>query len=128
MTPSKILIFLALADALTADKTRYQCPVDEEGGEYQLVNATWVSDTTVNTSGTDYRTINVKNGATTLGTITTNGSTWTAGTPVDISLSGGKSKEFTANTDVVTIESTHTGSTGAVADGRLVLEFEKIPA
>lgn len=98
-------------------------------GEWKVIGADWVPATAVATDGSDYRTLSLKNGSTVLGSLTTNstgGAAWTAGTPAPFTLSGGTSLEFTARTDVLTFNATKTGGTGKVADGTLVLFWDRI--
>jgi hypothetical protein len=127
MTPLFIFLTLALSDALTVDKDRYTAIPDD--GTYYLEEAHLVPDTSVGTSAGDYRTLTISDGSNTLGTLTTNssgGAAWVAGTPAAFTLSGGKNREFTGKTESLKVASAHTGSTGAVVDGRIVLKFSKL--
>lgn len=119
------LVSLALLDAAGDDKSRYACPVHPDGGEWKLVKAVYVPNVSVAIDATDFRTISLENGATTLGSIVTSATALTAGTPVEFTLTGGLALEFTANTDTVLVDSAQDGA-GAVADGVVILSFERI--
>jgi hypothetical protein len=112
----------------TTDDQRYAVVPWE--GEWLLENALYVPATSVTQDDTDYRTFTVKQGSTSLGTFhtkATGGFALTAGTPKAISLSGGgKNLEFTGLTDGITVDSTHSGSSGKVGDGAFVLAFRRI--
>lgn len=99
-------------------------------GAWELTSCAIVPLTTTAVHAANYVTCSIKNGGTTLGSTTTNssgGSALTAGTPQSPALSGGTSLEFTAGTDVVTIDIAHTGS-GAAFDCLIECFFQKIRA
>lgn len=119
------IITLVLLDAAGDDKSRYVCPVHPDGGEWKLVKAVYVPNVSVAIDATNYRTISLENGSDTLGSIVTNATALTAGTPVEFTLTGGLALEFTANADTVLVDSAADAS-GAVADGQVILSFERI--
>lgn len=124
-----ILVSCQLADATGASKT-YDIALPS-GSEWRLESATWIpdSDGAVSVAGTDYRTIAVKQGSTSLASITTNtgGTAFVANTANALTVSGGTSREFTGGTDTVKIDSAATGS-GKVAKGVVVLTLKQMQA
>ncbi|MEO1715763.1 MAG: hypothetical protein AAFR76_01515 [Planctomycetota bacterium] len=124
-----IPVTLTINDAQGVDEDRYITPCHPDGGEWKLVKAVLVPNTTTAVNGTNYRTVTLKNGSAILGSLTTNssgGAAFTAATPSAFALSGGADLEFAANEDPLHIESTHTGGTGAAVTGVVQLSFERL--
>ena len=122
----KQLIHHSIDVSESASADSYTCPAHPDAGEAKLVKAVWVPDITLATPARNYWTIAPKNGATTLGSVTTNstgGTAWAAGTPEDITLSGGSALEFTRNTDALHIDVDEAGA-ATDARGRLELVWE----
>ncbi len=127
----KQLMYLSVGvnDAGGTSEDRYATPTHPDGGEWQLVKATWTPRTTLAVHASNYATLALKNGATTLGSLTTNssgGTAFTANTPQAFTLTGGTALEFTANTDPVEVDDTHAGTPGAAVQGEVALVFERI--
>lgn len=122
-------VYCQLADAASANKT-YDVALPS-GSEWRLESATYIpdSDGAVAVAGTDYRTISVKQGSTSLASINTNtgGTAFVANSANALTVSGGTSREFTGGTDTVKIDSAATGS-GKVAKGVVVLTFKQMQA
>lgn len=115
-----------LNDAATTDEDRYLTPCHPDGGEWRLVSAILDIDTAATAEDGEQRTVTLKNGATSLGSLDTFDTAWVEGTAQAFALSGGLAREFTANVDALTVVSDHTGSTGRVAVGRVGLTFERV--
>ena len=123
-----IALTYGAAQAAGTDKTAY-LDIPAADGEYVLVGASFVpdGDGAVTTSDTNYVTLSIKVGTTTLGTFNTKvtgGAAMVAGTRRAFTLSGGASLEFTASSDVVSIVQANSG-TGAVVKGSYTLLFAK---
>lgn len=114
-------------EAANTDEVWYAGPTGS--GEWLLDVVQFLPYTTTAADGTDYITVAVKNGSTTLGSFNTNsggtGAALTAGAVTGVTLSGGKSLEFTGGTDVVTVASTNAGC-GKAIEGKLQFRFKKL--
>lgn len=125
------LLTMAFVVSLAANtnKTLYAATPGLSGEKYVLENLIFVpdSDGAVSIDGTNYITVTVKNGSTSLGsfTTTTGGTALVAGTAVVFSLSGA-ALQFSAG-DIVTLDSVKTG-TGAVLKGTFTGTFRQIHA
>lgn len=120
-----IPITLLLADAASGAKT-YDFALPP--GKWRVKLAYFVPDNNgaVATDASNYRTITVKNGSTTLATATTNstgGAAFVANTATTMTVSGGASREFTGGTDTLKVDSAYAG-TGAVAKGIVCVMIE----
>lgn len=97
-------------------------------GKWKLTKASFTSWTARTANDTNYTTIAVKNGATTLASeATTTGDTGnlTAGGVLDLVITGtGTSLEFDGG-DVISVTKTDAGS-GLALDGEFLLEFEAL--
>lgn len=99
-------------------------------GTWKLEAAYFAPDTTTGTDATNYTTLTIYDagGSTSVGALTTNssgGAALTAGTPSAFTLSG--DLEFAGGTEAVKLVKTD-ASSGAAAEGRLVLGFSKFRA
>jgi len=94
-------------------------------GEWKIEKAYFVPDADTPANGTDYTTLALDVGGTTIGSVDTSATGMTKGTPREISLSGGAALELTGGTDVVKITKTESGL-GAAVQGRLVLGIERL--
>lgn len=103
---------------------RYVLPPGLEG-EWYLESAVHTPATTQAANGTNYTTWAIKNGATSLGTLSSAVTAFTAATPRAFTLSGGKSREFTALTDPLTINKAESG-TGGIGDGSFLLCWRRL--
>lgn len=118
-----LAIDIATVGAGTAEQ-RY-CVPPGDTGEWFLRGATFVPATAVSANATNYTTISLKNGSTTLGTISTATTAFVLGTPRPFTLGGGVAREFTGMTDVLTIDKAESG-TGGILDGCIVLLWERV--
>lgn len=127
--PEIIPFCVYIADAATVDENRYYAPPVPSGAVYKLQDASFIPDTAVAQDAAEYRTITLSDGTTTFGTLTTvtvTGVALTEGTPSAFTLSG--ACEIKVGTTVLKIASVHTGSTGKVAQGRLVGTLVRVGA
>lgn len=95
-------------------------------GEW-VPTVTWVPEVSTGADGSNYRTLDVKQGSTAIVTQVTTASTgWTAGTPVALALisTAGLNAEFTGQTDVVKVSMGHAG-TGATARGAIQVVWSR---
>jgi len=104
---------------------RYVTPPADDGGEWKLTYATYTPATTDAADASNYTTIALKNGATTLGSLSNASTAFTAGTPRAFTLTGGTSLEFTAGTDSLDVNKAETG-TGGILDGAINLLWERV--
>jgi len=116
---------LAVATAGTADtRSLAICPA----GTWKIKAAYFSPDTAVTANDTNYATIALKNGATTIAsesTTTTDTGNLTAQTPVALALTGtGKDLEF-AQGEAVTIAVTKAAS-GVAIDGQVCVYLEQL--
>lgn len=128
MTPDLVTQTIDIASiAAGTGEDRYVLPPGLSG-EWYLEAADFLPATTSATHASNYTTLALKNGSTTLGSLTTNssgGAALTAGTASPFTLSGGKSREFTARTDALTVNKTDAAS-GAILDGSLNLIWRRL--
>jgi hypothetical protein len=117
------LLTVQLNEAAAADRDYYVAL--PALGEIKVVSATFVpdSDGAAAIDGTEIRTISVKQGSTTVATVTTltGGSAFVAGTAVALTVTAGVAQDFTGGTDTIKVVSVHGGATGKVAKGVLSL-------
>lgn len=94
-------------------------------GEWYLEAATLLPATTDALDASNYTTIALKNGSTVLGSLSNETVAFTAGTVRAFTLSGGKSREFTALADVLNVNKAETGS-GGILDGSINLIWRRV--
>lgn len=120
---------LDMATAGTAE-TVYQTVPAGAFAKYAVVGATFVPDTNRTADNTDYATVAVKVGSTTLGSFTTqitgNGNL-VAGTPVVFTLSGAEAAPHTAGTSHVNVAVTKAGA-GVAVTGMVTVLLEAVRA
>lgn len=94
-------------------------------GEWRLVAAYWCPDTAITANATNYTTLTVKQGSTTLATRATDvaGGSAVKHTAEALTLSGGAALEF-GQGDVIQVDKDDSG-TGAIVDGAFSFFFEK---
>lgn len=109
--------------AASADDRYFAVPLPR--GEWLLDSAMYVPAAALALDGTDYTTLSVLNGATTLGSIDNSATAFVQGTPVLITLSGGTALEFTAQTDAIELQKAETGS-GSALNGSVTLSFTRL--
>jgi hypothetical protein len=113
------MITQTYATAAGTDKTYY---IDiPYVAEWEIIGASFTpdGDGAVSTHGTDYISLAVKQGSTTIASLTTNssgGAALVAGTPTVMTLSNAPSTEFTGKTDVISLVGTNAGG-GKVLKG-----------
>jgi hypothetical protein len=108
-------------------KTHYLAPPATEG-EWRLKAAGFTPTTTAAADGSNYTTLSLKQGSTSLGSLASSATAFTAGTTRMFTLSGGLSREFTGSDtapDLLSAVKADTG-TGAVLDGVLHLWWERV--
>lgn len=108
--------------AADADETLYV--VQPYAGTWKVRKAYLVPHDTTAANASNYVSVALKNGSTTLGTIDTSSTGNTAGTAREFTLSGGSSLEV-AQGSVFTVAVTHPG-TGAALDAYVAIELEKV--
>lgn len=125
MTPDLALqtVDIATIAAGTAED-RYLLPPGLEG-EWYLESADYLPATADAADASNYTTISLKNGSTSLGTVSNASTAFVAGTVRPFTLSGGKSREFTARADALNVNKAETG-TGGILDGSLNLIWRRV--
>ncbi len=123
-----MLFYTMVVDfGMAANSVLTQYVSQEQEGEWILDSVGFVpnSDGALAIDGTNYITATIKQGATSLGTWTTNtgGTAHVAGTRIAPALSGGSALEF-GQGDMVTIDIAKAG-TGGVFKGSMALAFRK---
>lgn len=121
----RIALAIAVEEAAGTDETLYAgVPF---AGEWKLTDAVFIPDTTTGADATDYVTLTVKQGSTTLASWSSAAAALTAGTAYPATLAGGAALEFGGNgADVATIANANTGSTGVAIKGLLHLGFVRL--
>lgn len=112
--------------------TLYEAP-PQDGGSWYLESASILPHNTSATDGSNYATVTLRNGSTSLGSTTTNssgGAALTAAQKTALTLSGGVSREFDsaptgANTEAANLLVAHTG-TGVALDFDLLTTWTRI--
>lgn len=128
MGPDRFPLTIEIAESADTDDDYYT--VVPFAGEWRLVEAWFVPDTTTAADASDYvgLTIEGNDGTTDLGTIDTSSDPLTAGTAREIALDDNAQVEiYTGQTDEIKVSVGNTGTTGAAIAGRLVLGFERGP-
>jgi len=102
----------------TDDTLYWVCKLD---GNYLVESATYVPNSTSATNGTDYQILTVTNDtqSRTIASKDTSAASWTAGTPVALTLGTGKTLEI-ASGEVVKVAMTHAGA-GKGWRGKIIL-------
>ncbi len=122
------MIFTTLPFAVAAGTAFTQYAAQPAPGEWELVSAYFTPSSAgaVAVHATNYVTITLKQGSTSLGALTTNstgGAALVAGTPSAFSLSGGSALQF-GQADPLVIDVAH-GGTGGAANGTLACAWKK---
>lgn len=93
-------------------------------GEWKLVSAWLCPATTDALDATNYTTITLKQGSTSLGSLSNETVAFTAGTAREFTLTGGSALEFGEGDDL-NVNKAESG-TGGILDGCIALCFEKL--
>jgi hypothetical protein len=123
--PYRLPVSIQIEEAAGTDETLYVGVPAADGAEWKLIYASFVPSTTTAANATDYVTLAVLNGATSLGSLDTSATAFTAGTTRSMTLSDIAAAEFTAGTDALKVTVTNATTTGAAIHGTLMVVFEK---
>ena len=128
-SPDVVYQFIDIVQAAAAAENRYLEPPGASGSVWRCTSARFTPATAVTAHDTDYVTLALKKGATTVfskNTKVTGGSAFVAGTPLALTAgSTVKGDEFTVGTNVLDIDIAPAGG-GKVCDGSLKLRWEQL--
>lgn len=129
MSPNRLVIPIILGAVLAATASTVVYAPQVEDGTWEVKQAYFVPNATSTAHATDYATLTLATGSDTLGAINTStgtGATWTAGTPVAISISSsaGTTKERAKGT-ALKLTCAQSGS-GVAVNGHVYVVLERV--